>query len=84
MSMGRNRRSQSLRNVVLNELTVRLLEPWHICMIAYQRYDPQLKTKSFASNSYRDVFPNKQILHDYAENYAILCPSANYESCLWV
>ena len=46
------------------------------------RHDPQLKIKSFASNSYRGVFPNKQILHDYTENCAILCPSANYESSL--
>ena len=46
------------------------------------RHDPQLKIKSFSSNSYRGVFPNKQILHDYAESCAILCPSANYESSL--
>ena len=49
---------------------------------ATQRHDPQLKIKSFSSNSYRGVFPNKQILHDYAESCAILCPSANYESSL--
>ena len=28
------------------------------------------------------MFPNKQILRGYAENCAILCPSANYESSL--
>ena len=47
-----------------------------------QRHDPQLKIKSFSSNSYRSMFPNKQILRGYAENCAILCPSANYESSL--
>ena len=46
------------------------------------RHDPQLKIKSFSSNSYRSMFPNKQILRDYAENCAILCSSANYESSL--
>ena len=46
------------------------------------RHDPQLKIKSFSSNSYRSMFPNKQILRGYAENCAILCPSANYESSL--
>ena len=51
---------------------------------AHLRHDPQLKIKSFSSNSYRGVFPNKQILRDYAENCAVLCPSANYESSLWV
>ena len=30
----------------------------------------------FSFNSYRGVFPNKQILRDYAENCAILRPSA--------
>ena len=49
---------------------------------AVQRHDPQLKIKSFSSNSYRGMFPNKQILRDYAENCAILCPSTNYESSL--
>ena len=49
---------------------------------AVQRHDPQLKIKSFSSNSYRSMFPNKQILRGYAENCAILCPSANYESSL--
>ena len=50
--------------------------------VVVQRHDPQLKIKSFSSNSYRSMFPNKQILRGYAENCAILCPSANYESSL--
>ena len=46
------------------------------------RHDPQLNIEFSSSSSYRDVFPNKQILRNYAENRAILCPSANCESSL--
>ena len=53
-----------------------------VARIGYHRYDLQLKIKSFSFNSYRGMLPNKQILCDYAENCAILCPHANYESSL--
>ena len=61
------------------ECMAAVTKPGGMCCL---RHDPQLKIKSFSSNSYRGMFPNKQILRDYAENCAILYPSANYESSL--